>query len=104
MVLTEQLSYFWDIQRVEYVGGESFNFTEEILSATSFSRQSAEQIILAKACVIIAKGHNNLHFVWELTSEIRRWQLLLSKAAMTGEPVTQEEAQPFIKNLYSLIF
>ena len=90
--------------KVEHVARENLNFTEEILSATSFSRQLAEQMILAKAYVIISKEHNNLHLAWELSSKIRSCQLLLSKAAMTGEPVTQEEAQPFIKNLYSLIF
>ncbi|XP_014494632.1 probable galacturonosyltransferase 11 [Vigna radiata var. radiata] len=80
------------------------NFTEEILSATSFSRQLSEQMVLAKAYVIIAKEHNNLHLAWELSSKIRSCQLLLSKAAMTGEPVTMEEAGPVIKSLSSLIF
>jgi len=60
------------------------NFTEEILSVTSFSRQLSEQMVLAKAYVIIAKEHNNLHLAWELSSKIRSCQLLLSKAAMTG--------------------
>ena len=49
--------------RVEYVARESLNFTEEILSATSFSRQLAEQMILAKAYVIIAKEYNNLYSI-----------------------------------------
>ncbi|KAL2340687.1 hypothetical protein Fmac_008627 [Flemingia macrophylla] len=80
------------------------NFTEEVLSATSFSRQLSEQMILAKAYVIIAKEHNNLHLAWEISSKIRSCQLLLSKAAMTGEPVTMEEAEPIIKSMSSLIF
>ncbi|KAK4252554.1 hypothetical protein QN277_014539 [Acacia crassicarpa] len=83
---------------------ESLNFTEEISSVTSFSRQLAEQIILAKAYVIIAKEHNDLHLAWELSSRIRSCQLLLSKAAMTGKPITFEEAEPVIKSLSSLIF
>lgn len=80
------------------------NFTEELVSTTSLSRQLAEQMTLAKAYVIIAKEHNNLHLAWELSSRIRSCQLLLSKAAMRGEPVTLDEAEPIIKSLSSLIF
>ncbi|XP_057737131.1 hexosyltransferase GAUT11-like isoform X1 [Arachis stenosperma] len=83
---------------------ESMNFSNEILSATSFSRQLAEQMVLAKAYVVIAKAHNNHHFAWQLSSKIRICQLLLSKAAMTGEPITLDEAEPIIKSLSSLIF
>ncbi|KAI5416530.1 variant 2, galacturonosyltransferase 11 [Lathyrus oleraceus] len=90
--------------RVEHFAKESLNFTEEILSVTSFSRQLAQQMILAKAYVVIAKEHNNLHLAWQLSSKIRSCQLLLSKAAMTGEPVTLEEAEPIIKSLTALIF
>ncbi|KAM1186615.1 hypothetical protein ACFX2G_016077 [Malus domestica] len=89
--------------RLEQVAHESLNFTEEILSARSFSRQLAEQMTLAKAYVIIAKEHNNLHLAWELSSKIRSCQLLLSTAAMRGEPVTLEEAEPIIKSLSYLI-
>lgn len=89
---------------LDQVAHESLNFTEEILSARSFSRQLAEQMTLAKAYVIIAKEHNNLHLAWELSSNIRNCQLLLSKAAMRGEPVTLEEAEPIIKSLSYLIF
>ncbi|KAL5539554.1 hypothetical protein UlMin_045283 [Ulmus minor] len=100
---------WWDIAslknaRVEHIAREDLNFTQEILSATSFSRQLAEQMILAKAYVIIAKEHNNLHLAWQLSSKIRSCQLLLSKAAMRGEPITLEEAEPIIKSLSSLIF
>ncbi|KAF7838554.1 putative galacturonosyltransferase 11 [Senna tora] len=89
---------------IDDVAEESLNFTEETSSATSFSRQLAEQMTLAKAYVIIAKEHNNLHLAWELRSKIRSCQLLLSKAAMRGEPITLEEAEPIIKSLSSLIF
>lgn len=89
---------------IERIAHEGLNLTEEILSASSFSRQLSEQITLAKAYVIIAKEHNNLHLAWELSSNIRRCQLLLSKAAMRGEPITFEEAEPIIKSLSSLIF
>ncbi|XP_030533657.1 hexosyltransferase GAUT11-like [Rhodamnia argentea] len=80
------------------------NFTEELVSTTSLSRQLAEQMTLAKAYVVIAKEHNNLHLAWELSSRIRSCQLLLSKAAMRGDPVTFDEAEPIIKSLSSLIF
>lgn len=90
--------------RTEQVERKVLNFTKEILSATSFSRQLAEQIILAKAYVIIAKEHNNLRLAWELSKKIRSCQLLLSKAAMRGEPITLDEAEPIISSLSSLIF
>ncbi|KAE8727092.1 putative galacturonosyltransferase 11 [Hibiscus syriacus] len=90
--------------RMERDVHEKLNFTEEILSATSLSRQLAEQMTLAKAYVIIAKEHNNFYLAWELTSMIRSCQLLLSKAAMRGRPITLEEAEPIITRLSSLIY
>lgn len=80
------------------------NFTEQIVSAMSYSRQLAEQMILAKAFLIVAKEHNNLHLAWELSSKIRLCQLALSKGAKRREPVKLEEAEPLIKSLSSLIF
>ncbi|KAL3824716.1 hypothetical protein ACJIZ3_020745 [Penstemon smallii] len=80
------------------------NITEEILSARSYARQLAEQMTLAKAYVIIAKEHNNLHLAWELSSKIRSCQFLLSKAAMREDPISLDEAEPIIKSLSSLIF
>ncbi|KAK4402543.1 putative galacturonosyltransferase 11 [Sesamum angolense] len=59
---------------------------------------------LAKAYVIIAKEHNNLHLAWELSSKIRSCQFLLSKAAMREEPISLDEAEPIIKSLAALIF
>ncbi|CAN1151671.1 Hexosyltransferase GAUT11 [Linum perenne] len=88
----------------ELVKHETFNFTKEILSPSSFSRQLAEQMILAKAYVIIAKEHNNLHLAWELSKRIRSCQLLLSKAAIRREPITEEDAEPVITSLSHLIF
>ncbi|XP_073296763.1 hexosyltransferase GAUT11-like [Primulina huaijiensis] len=83
---------------------ENRNFTEDISSARSYARQLAEQMTLAKAYVVIAKEHNNLHLAWELSSKIRSCQFLLSKAAMRDEPIDLEEAEPIIKSLSSLIF
>ncbi|OAY31156.1 hexosyltransferase GAUT11 isoform X2 [Manihot esculenta] len=90
--------------RPEPVNHKGLNFTKEISSATSFVRQLAEQMTLAKAYVIIAKEHNNLHLAWELSNMIRSCQLLLSKSAMRGESITQEEAEPIISSLSYLIF
>ncbi|KAF5188985.1 Hexosyltransferase, partial [Thalictrum thalictroides] len=89
---------------VENFHHEKSNFTQEILSVTSFARQLGEQMILAKAYVIIAKEHNNLQLAWELSYRIRRCQLLLSKAAMRGTPITLDEAQPLVESLSSLIY
>lgn len=83
---------------------ETLNFTEELLSSHSVARQVADQITLAKAYVIIAKEHNNLQLAWELGKKIRSCQLLLSKAAMTGQPLSLDEAKPIIKSLSLLIF
>ncbi|XAR51246.1 Polygalacturonate 4-alpha-galacturonosyltransferase [Bertholletia excelsa] len=80
------------------------NFTEEILGATSYARQLAEQMMLAKAYLFIAKERNNLHLAWELSSKIRSCQFLLSKAATREEPISLDEAEPIIKSLSSLIF
>ncbi|KAL7153058.1 hypothetical protein ABFS83_04G139800 [Erythranthe nasuta] len=82
----------------------SRNFTDEILSARSYARQISDQMTLAKAYVIIAKEHNNLHLAWELSSKIRSGQLLLSKAATRADPISPNEAEPIIKSLSGLIF
>ncbi|KAM7475441.1 hypothetical protein LguiB_022684 [Lonicera macranthoides] len=86
------------------VANEQLNSTEEISRTYSYARQLAEQMTLAKAYVVIAKEHNNLHLAWELTSKIRNCQFLLSKAAMREQPITLDEAEPVIKSLSSLIF
>ncbi|KAG9138409.1 hypothetical protein Leryth_021058 [Lithospermum erythrorhizon] len=59
---------------------------------------------IAKAYVVIAKEHNNLHLAWKLSSEIISCQYLLSKAAMREEPLSVDEADPVIESLSSLIF
>nr|DAD31536.1 TPA_asm: hypothetical protein HUJ06_010387 [Nelumbo nucifera] len=91
-------------RRTEVVPSEGLNFTEELLSVTSFARQLSNQMTLAKSYVIIAKEHNNLQLAWELSSKIRSCQLLLSKAAMRGESLSLDEAQPIIEGLTSLIY
>jgi alpha-1,4-galacturonosyltransferase len=80
------------------------NSTQEISLANSYARQLSEQMTIAKAYVVIAKEHNNLHLAWELTSKIRICQFLLSKAAMRDKTITLHEAEPIIESLSSLIF
>eukprot|EP01018_Ginkgo_biloba_P017127 Gb_35749 [translate_table: standard] len=83
---------------------ERMNFTAEMLSADSLARQLGDQMTLAKAYVVIAKENNNLQLAWELSAQIRGCQLLLSKAATRGSPVTMEEAEPTIRELSLLIY
>ncbi|WOL17675.1 hypothetical protein Cni_G26468 [Canna indica] len=83
---------------------ENMNLTQELLSTTSFSRQLADQMALAKAYLVIAKEHNNLQFAWELSSQIRSCQRLLSQAAVRGKTITEEEAHPIINRLAQLIY
>nr|XP_043635638.1 hexosyltransferase GAUT11 [Erigeron canadensis] len=86
------------------VNRNKLNLTMEIASANSYARQLLEQMALAKAYVVIAKEHNNLNLAWKLSSKIRYCQLLLSKAAMRGDTMTQKEAEPLISSLASLIY
>ncbi|CAL9048128.1 unnamed protein product, partial [Musa banksii] len=73
---------------------ETQNLGQELLNTTSFARQLADQMTLAKAYVIIAKEHNNLRLAWELSSQVRNGQRLLSRAAVRGKRITLEEAHP----------
>nr|XP_051216530.1 hexosyltransferase GAUT11-like [Lolium perenne] len=88
----------------EEVSHEKVNFTEELLSSTSFARKLADQMTLAKAYVILAKEHGNLQLAWELSSQIRNRQRLLSEGAVSGRATTQEEAHPIITRLARLIY
>ncbi|CAA6667348.1 unnamed protein product [Spirodela intermedia] len=83
---------------------QDFNLTDELLSSTSFARQLADQMTLAKAYLVIAKEHHNLKFAWDLSSQIRNSQRLLAQAALRGKPVTQDEAGPMITSLSQLIY
>ncbi|OAY79340.1 putative galacturonosyltransferase 11 [Ananas comosus] len=89
---------------IEEPPNESFNFTHELLSSTSFARQLVDQVTLAKAYIIIAKEHNNLQLAWELSSQVRNHQKLLSQAAVSGKPITLEEARPLVTRLSRLIY
>jgi alpha-1,4-galacturonosyltransferase len=80
------------------------NFTEEMISVNSITRQLGDQMTLAKAYVVIAKENNNLQFAWELSSHIRDCQLLLSKEATRRSPVTMQEAEATIQELAGLIY
>ncbi|KAG2321281.1 hypothetical protein Bca52824_014494 [Brassica carinata] len=75
--------------RTENVSPPRLNFTEEVTSASSFARQLAEQMTLAKSY---------------LSSKIRSCQLLLSKAAMRGQPISLDEAKQIVSGLSALIY
>ena len=83
---------------------ESFNFTDELESTTSFARQLSDQMTLAKAYEIIAKEHSNLQLAWELSLQIRNCQRVLSQAAVQGKPITLEVAHPIVSRLSHLIY
>lgn len=83
---------------------EGLNFTEEMSSPDSVSRQLSEQISLAKAFVVIAKESNNLQFAWELSAQIRNSQILLSNAALRRTPLTTREAETAIRDMALLLF
>ena len=89
---------------IEEVPREKVNFSEELLSSTSFARQLADQMTLAKAYVILAKEHDNLQLAWELSSQIRNCQRLLSEGAVSGRAITKDEAHPIISRLALLIY
>uniref|UniRef100_A0A804RC58 H(+)-exporting diphosphatase n=1 Tax=Zea mays TaxID=4577 RepID=A0A804RC58_MAIZE len=73
---------------IEEVPREKVNFSEELLRSTSFARQLADQMTLAKAYVILAKEHGNLQLAWELSSQIVFSIFLsFSLAAMYGVDV-----------------
>ncbi|KAJ1697576.1 hypothetical protein LUZ63_006088 [Rhynchospora breviuscula] len=82
----------------------NLNLTQELLSSNSYARQLSDQMTLAKAYIVISKEHGNLKLAWELSSQIRNCQRLLSQAAIKGEPITQEESDPVITSLAQLIY
>ncbi|CAD5183193.1 hexosyltransferase GAUT11-like [Musa acuminata AAA Group] len=88
----------------EEITRESLNLTQELLSSSSYARQLADQMTLAKAYVVIAKEHHNLQLAWELSSHIRNGQRLLSQAAVRGKSITLEEAHPVVSRLAQLIY
>lgn len=83
---------------------ETLNLAQELFSVSSFARQLADQMTLAKAYVIIAKEHNNLQLAWEFSLQIRNGQRLLSQAAERGKAISLEEANPVISQLAQLIY
>lgn len=86
------------------IAHQSFNLSQELLSSTSFARQLADQMTLSKAYVVIAKEHGNLQLAWELSSQIRNCQRLLSQSAVRGKPISLKEAHPIIARLAQLIY
>lgn len=99
---TEQPVLEGNVRNIQ-VTQNKLNLTKEIASANSYVRQLLEQMTLAKAYVVLAKEHNNLHLAWRLSSKIRNCQSLFSKASLREEAITQEEAEPLIISLSALI-
>eukprot|EP00250_Pteridium_aquilinum_P009788 c18937_g1_i1 orf=1470-3077(+) len=83
---------------------DALNLTEEMLSASSVTRQLGDQMTLAKSYVVMAKEYNNLEFAWELSVQIRDCQELLSKSATRGYPLTLQEAEPVMGKLALLLY
>ncbi|KAJ4729888.1 Hexosyltransferase [Melia azedarach] len=83
---------------------EGLNITDEMLSASSVTRQLTDQISLAKAFVVIAKESNNLQFAWELSAQIRNSQVLLSNAATRRTPLTTRETDTAIRDMALLLY
>ncbi|XP_031500667.1 probable galacturonosyltransferase 10 [Nymphaea colorata] len=81
-----------------------YNVTEEMVGPFSVSRQLNDQIALAKALIAVAKEHNNLQFAWELSAQIRIFQLLLSNSATNQPPSAfHAEVETAIRDMSLLI-
>ncbi|EFJ29597.1 Glycosyltransferase, CAZy family GT8 [Selaginella moellendorffii] len=91
-------------QPLDVVIADSFNLTEELLDVRSYARQLGDQMVLAKAYLVIAKENSNLQLAWELSAQIRACQLLFSQVATRASPITAAEAEPIMKQLASLIY
>ncbi|XP_020599252.1 probable galacturonosyltransferase 11 [Phalaenopsis equestris] len=85
--------------RLDDVSVERMNFTEDLLSSTSLTRQLVDQMTLSKAYLVLAKEHGNFDFAAELSSQIRTCQRLLSQAAVSGKHITLMDAQPIVIQL-----
>ncbi|MQM19754.1 hypothetical protein Taro_052765 [Colocasia esculenta] len=99
---SQEVQEIRDVNRV--VRHEGFNLTEELLSITSFARQLVDQMTLAKAYLVMAKERGSLTLAWELSSQIRNCQRLLSQAAVGGKSISLEEARPVVNKLAQLIY
>ncbi|XP_078447691.1 galacturonosyltransferase 10 [Wolffia australiana] len=66
------------------------NLTEGVIEPWSTFEQLAVQMSLAKTLAVVAKESNNLQLAWELTTQIRSSQALLSSPALPPVMVAAE--------------
>lgn len=78
------------------------NLEAEMLNARSAVRQLVDQMTLAKAYVVIAKENSNYVYAWELGTQIRACQRLLSMAKM-GKAIELKEAAPVINEMAAVL-
>ncbi|PWZ45674.1 putative galacturonosyltransferase 11 [Zea mays] len=84
--------------------GELFGSLSSLAELIMVQRSRKSLMTLAKAYVILAKEHDNLQLAWELSSQIRNCQRLLSEGAVSGRAITKDEAHPIISRLTLLIY
>lgn len=87
---------FVQTDRVRDIG--TGNLEAEMLNARSAVRQLVDQMTLAKAYIVIAKENSNYVYAWELGTQIRACQRLLSMAKM-GKTIELKEAAPVINEM-----
>lgn len=78
------------------------NLEAEMLNARSVVRQLVDQMTLAKAYVVIAKENSNFVYAWELGTQIRACQRLLSMAKL-GKTIELKEAAPVINEMAAVL-
>lgn len=78
------------------------NLEAEMLNARSVVRQLVDQMTLAKAYVVIAKENSNYVYAWELGTQIRACQRLLSVAKL-GKTIELKEAAPVINEMAAVL-
>lgn len=69
----------------------------------SISQQLVVQISLAKTLVAVAKENNNLQLAWELSTQIRRSQALLSSTAAQPPVLTLAESEAAVRQMALLL-
>uniref|UniRef100_A0A1D1ZHX6 Hexosyltransferase n=1 Tax=Anthurium amnicola TaxID=1678845 RepID=A0A1D1ZHX6_9ARAE len=83
---------------------EGLNVTEEMLNPNSKTRQLVDQVSLAKILVVIAKESRNLQFAWELSTQIRQSQALLSSVATQQSSVREVASETAIREMALLLY
>ncbi|CAA7392336.1 unnamed protein product [Spirodela intermedia] len=74
-----------------------------MMDPDSISQQLVIQISLAKTLVVVAKENNNLQLAWELSTQIRRSQSLLSNAAAKPPVLNSAESEAAVRQMALLL-